>query len=360
MEEIKIIRTANPKQKPPENDLPFGKYFTDHMFVLEYDEGEGWHSPVIKPYEPLQIDPATMVLHYGQAVFEGLKAYPTKDGRTLLFRPRRNFERLNASDERLCIPALDVDFAIHALKELIKVDIDWIPKAPNTTLYIRPFVIATEIAIGVHPSHSYKFIIILSPVGPYYPEGLDPVRICVEDEYVRTVKGGIGFTKASANYAISLKGQEKAKELGFTQVLWLDGVERRYVEEVGTMNIFFKIAGEVITPELSSGSILAGVTRDSVIQMLKHWGVPVHERKIDIQEIIDAAKNGALEESFGSGTAAVVSPIGEFFTEGESLKVGNGETGELAKRLYGELTGLQYGDKEDVFGWVVDVNEETR
>ncbi|MDR1687823.1 MAG: branched-chain amino acid aminotransferase [Clostridiales bacterium] len=352
--EIRIEKTKNPRQRPPVGDKSFGKYFTDHMFVMDYEDGKGWNSPAIVPYAPFQAEPAMMVFHYGQAVFEGLKAYKTDDGRILLFRPQKNFARLNASDERLCIPALDEEFVLKALIELIKIDADWIPTDENTALYIRPFVIATEPALGVHPSHTYKFMIILSPVGPYYAEGLNAVKIYVEDEYVRSVKGSIGFTKATANYAISLKGQEKAMQKGFTQVLWLDGVHRKYVEEVGTMNIFFKIGGKFVTPVLE-GSILPGVTRDSVIQIAKSWGFEVEERKIEIGEIFKAYEDGTLEEIFGSGTAAVVSPVGELYWEGKTIVIGERKIGEYSQKLYDELTGIQYGRLEDRFGWTVEV-----
>ncbi|MDR3091951.1 MAG: branched-chain amino acid aminotransferase [Clostridiales bacterium] len=348
---IKKNLTDSPKTKPADSDLVFGKYFTDHMFLCEYTEGIGWHDPEITPVADLSLSPAAMVLHYGQAIFEGLKAYRAEDGRILLFRPRDNFARLNLSAARLCIPNIDIDFALGALKELLETEKAWIPGSSGTSLYIRPFVIADEPALGVHISRSYKFIILLSPVGPYYKEGLDPVRICVEDEYVRAVRGGVGFTKAAANYAISLKGQEKAQGLGFTQVLWLDGVERRYVEEVGTMNVFFKIGGEVVTPELSGG-ILAGITRDSALKLLGKRGIPTAERRVSLDEVIEAGEAGRLEEAFGSGTAAVISPISEFYYAGRTVRVGTGGAGEISKWLYDELTGIQYGRREDTFGWV--------
>lgn len=349
---ISVTLTKNKKQKPDENNLSFGKYFTDHMFVWDYEEGEGWKNARIVPYAPFPIDPAAMVFHYGQAVFEGLKAYLAKDGAVRLFRPEMNFARMNKSDERMCIPHFDEDFALYALKELIKIDRDWIPSAPGTTLYIRPFVIATEAAVGVHPSHSFMFIIILSPVGAYYPTGLEPVKIIIEDEYVRAVRGGVGFTKSSANYAISLKGQEKAIEKGYAQVLWLDGIERKYVEEVGTMNVFFYIGGKAVTPALG-GSILPGITRDSVIRLLKSWNVPVEERKISIDEIFEANKSGALTEAFGSGTAAVISPIGELIMKDNHAVIGGGKIGALSQRLYDALTGIQYGEVKDDFNWMV-------
>ena len=277
MQEITIERTQHPKQKPTDQTrLGFGNYYTDHMFLMNYDEGKGWHDPRIVPYGPIELDPAAMCLHYGQEVFEGLKAYRTEDGRILLFRPDRNMARLNSSNERLCIPAIDEAFAVEAIKKLVSVDQDWIPTAEGTSLYIRPFIFATEAQVGVHPAQELLFAIILSPVGAYYPEGLNPVKIYVEDKYVRAVRGGMGYTKTGGNYAASLKAQDEAEKVGYTQVLWLDGVERKYIEEVGTMNVFFVIDDEIVTPELQ-GSILPGVTRMSCIELLKKQGYKVSE-----------------------------------------------------------------------------------
>jgi len=353
--DIKVTRTASPKQKPAKGgELGFGRIFTDHMFLMNYKEGEGWRDPRIVPYSQLSLDPASMVFHYGQAAFEGMKAYKDKDGNILLFRPKMNFARLNASDARLCMPALDEDFALAALKELIKADVDWIPVDDGTSLYIRPFMIAIDPFIGVRPSYEYLFIIILSPVGAYYPEGLAPVKIYVETEYVRAVRGGLGFTKAAANYASSLKSQQKAKDLGYTQVLWLDAIERKYIEEVGTMNVFFKIAGKILTPSLI-GSILPGVTRDSVIRLLKKFGYEVEERPLTLSEITDAYKAGVLEEAFGTGTAAVISPIGELNVNDWRLTLSDGKIGALSQKLYDTLTQIQYGAGEDYFGWVEKV-----
>ncbi len=354
MKDIQIKTTLNPNKKPkPDADkLGFGKHFTDHMFMMNYDEGQGWHDARIIPYQPVTLDPSCMVFHYGQTVFEGLKAYFTKDEQVLLFRPDRNFKRLNQSNDRLCIPHIDEEFAIEALKQLLTVDRDWIPKAEGTSLYIRPFIISTEPYLGVAPSSHYLFMIILSPVGSYYKEGINPVKISVEQHYVRAVAGGTGTAKTGGNYASSLKAQEESSKIGYSQVLWLDGKENRYIEEVGSMNIFFKINGEVITPALN-GSILEGVTRDSIIQLLKHWDVPVVERKISIDDIVQAHKEGVLEEAFGTGTAAVISPIGEFFWKNEKMVVNNGEIGKLTKELYDTLTGIQNGTKPDPFGWVV-------
>jgi branched-chain amino acid aminotransferase len=352
--EILIQKTKQPKSKPDQSNLGFGQYFTDHMFIMDYTEGKGWHDPRIVPYGPLELDPSIMILHYGQATFEGLKAYKTSDGQVQLFRPHSNMQRMNISNERLCIPALDVDFAVSAIKALVNIDKDWIPQAEGTSLYIRPFVISTEPHLGVHPAKTYMFIIILSPVGAYYPEGINPVKIYVESNYVRAVKGGLGFTKTPGNYAASIKAQEEANLKGYTQVLWLDGIEKKYIEEVGTMNVFFKINGEVVTPSLE-GSILAGITRDSTIKLLQHWGIPITERRISIDELVQAHKNGTLEEAFGTGTAAVISPIGELFYEGQTLTINEGQTGELAKRIYDTITGIQSGKLEDPFGWIVKV-----
>ncbi|PKM77051.1 MAG: branched chain amino acid aminotransferase [Firmicutes bacterium HGW-Firmicutes-15] len=351
---IKIEKTLTPKQKPNQNELGFGEYFTDHMFIMDYTEGKGWHDARIIPYAPLMIDPATMVLHYGQAVFEGLKAYQAEDGRVLLFRPHQNMERINISNDRLCIPSVDIDFTVEALRAIVREDQDWIPKAEGTSLYLRPFIIATDPYLGVRPSNTYQFIIIMSPVGAYYPEGINPVKIYVESKYVRAVLGGLGFTKTPGNYAASLKAQVEAKDKGYTQVLWLDGVEKKYIEEVGTMNVFFVIDDEVITPSLE-GSILAGITRDSTIALLKDWGVKVTERRISIQELYDAHARGSLKEAFGTGTAAVISPIGELNWDGNQILINDGNIGDLSARIYDTITGVQNGSLKDQFGWTVEV-----
>ncbi len=355
MQEITIDRTQHPKQKPTDQTkLGFGNYYTDHMFLMNYDEGEGWHDPRIVPYGPIELDPAAMCLHYGQEVFEGLKAYRTEDGRILLFRPDRNMARLNSSNERLCIPAIDEAFAVEAVKKLVSVDQDWIPTAEGTSLYIRPFIFATEPQVGVHPAQELLFAIILSPVGAYYPEGLNPVKIYVEDNYVRAVRGGMGYTKTGGNYAASLKAQDEAEKVGYTQVLWLDGVERKYIEEVGTMNVFFVIDDEIITPELQ-GSILPGVTRMSCIELLKKQGYKVSERKLSIDEVARAADEGRLREAFGSGTAAVISPIGELKWDDKVMTINNGEIGAISQHLYDTLTGIQWGKLPDPYGWTVEV-----
>jgi branched-chain amino acid aminotransferase len=355
--QIEITFSTTRKQKPSVDQLEFGKVFTDHMFVMNYTEGKGWHDPRITPYQPISLEPSAMIFHYGQSVFEGLKAYLTNDEQILLFRPDKNFERLNRSNERLCIPHIDEEFALVALKQLLTIEREWIPTKEGTSLYIRPFIISTDPYLGVAPAKHYQFMIILSPVGSYYKEGINPVKIAVEQQYVRAVVGGTGTAKTGGNYASSLKAQEVADKLGFSQVLWLDGKENKYIEEVGSMNIFFKINGEVITPALN-GSILEGVTRRSIIELLKHWNVPVVERKISIDEIYQAAKSGLLEEAFGTGTAAVISPIGEFFWQNEKFVIQDGETGEVTQELYDTLTGIQNGTKPDPFGWSVKVESE--
>lgn len=355
MEQIKIELTKTPKQKPQdENALGFGKIFTDHMFVMNYDKGEGWHNPRIVPYAPFELSPAAMCLHYGQEAFEGLKAYKTKDGEVQLFRPEKNMARMNSSNERLCIPLLDEEFCVEALKKLVKTEKDWIPTAPGTSLYIRPFVFAVDPFIGVHPSDHLIFAIICSPVGAYYPEGLNPVKIFVEQNYVRAVRGGMGNTKAGANYASSLKAQDEANKLGYTQVLWLDGIERKYIEEVGTMNVFFVIDGKVVTPALQ-GSILPGITRMSAVELLKHWGYTVEERPLSIDELVEAYENGKVDEVFGTGTAAVISPVGELKYGDNNMVINNNKIGTLTQKLYDNLTGIQWGEEEDTMSWIVKV-----
>lgn len=353
--DVEITLSKTKKEKPQADQLEFGKVFTDHMFIMDYMQGQGWYNPRIVPYQPITLEPSAMIFHYGQSVFEGLKAYLTNQDEVILFRPEKNFERLNRSNDRLCIPEIDVDFALTALKQLISVDRDWIPKVEGTSLYIRPFVIATEPYLGVSVSDRYQFIIIMSPVGSYYKEGIHPVKIAVETQYTRTVRGGTGEAKTGGNYASSLKAQEVSEKLGYSQVLWLDGIEKKYIEEVGSMNVFFKINGEVITPALN-GSILQGVTRASIIELLQYWKIPVVERQISMQEIYDAYQAGQLEEAFGTGTAAVISPIGEFFWNDEKLIVNHGETGDVSKKVYDTLTGIQSGKLADPLGWVTKIN----
>lgn len=355
---IRVELSQSKKPKPDSNKLVFGRNFTDHMFVMDYTEGIGWHNPSIVPYQGITLNPSCMIFHYGQSVFEGLKAFRTQNGDVQLFRPEKNIQRLNHSNDRLVIPPIDEELGLEAIRKLVEIDKDWVPEAEGTSLYIRPFIISTEPFLGVAPSHHYKFIIIMSPVGTYYKEGINPVKIAVEDKYVRTVKGGTGEAKTGGNYAASLKAQEMVEKEGFSQVLWLDGVERKYIEEVGSMNVFFKINGEVVTPELN-GSILAGITRDSVIQLLKHWNVPVSERRISMQEIYEAYENGTLEEAFGSGTAAVISPIGELYWEGKHLVLNEGKTGEISKKVYDTITGIQYGKIKDPLNWTIKVEKSS-
>lgn len=355
MYNIRIEKTTAPKQKPDkDNPLKFGTIFTDHMFVCDYEAGKGWCDPRIVPYQPLMLDPSCMVFHYGQEMFEGLKAYKSEDGRILMFRPDKNIERANKSEARLCMPEIPEELFMDALKKLIKTDEDWIPTKEGTSLYVRPFTIATDPFLGVRPSDTYKFIIILAPVGAYYESGINPVKIWIEDEYVRAVRGGIGEAKTGGNYVASLAAQVKAHDEGYAQVLWLDGVERKYIEEVGAMNIFFKINDVIVTPALN-GSILPGVTRDSAIALCKEWGIPVEERRISVDEIVEAARTGALLECFGTGTAAVVSPVGELRYEHDKLEIGGGTIGSVTQRIYDTITGIQLGRIEGPEGWSVEV-----
>ena len=350
MEKITVTLSKTHKPKPVGPDIPFGVLMTDHMFLMNYDTEKGWHDPRIVPYAPFQIDPACMVLHYAQELFEGMKAYRDPQGKIRLFRPEENFKRMNSSCERMSVPQVDVDFCVEAVKQLVALEKDWVPSAPNTSLYIRPFIFATDNHIGVHASHTYQFAVILSPVGPYYATGLAPVDIMIEEEDVRAVRGGTGFTKCGGNYAGSLRAGEKAEEKGFSQVLWLDGVERKYIEEVGAMNVLFKINGKIVTPELN-GSILPGITRKSCLQLLRDKGYEVEERRISVDELMAAAKDGTLEEAFGSGTAAVVSPIGMLSYRGEKFTVSGGKIGPVTQELYDTLTGIQWGKIEDPYGW---------
>jgi branched-chain amino acid aminotransferase len=351
---IRIMRTTSRKEKPKDKDLAFGNVFTDHMFVANFEEEKGWYDPRVEPYGPLPLDPATAVLHYGQGLFEGLKAFRGKDGRIRLFRPQKHVERLNRTARRMCIPALDPELILKSWTTLVEVDRGWVPSSVGTSLYIRPTVIASEPFLGVRPAREYLYYVILSPVGPYYPEGLAPTKIKVIDNYVRACAGGLGEAKTSANYAASLYAAEEAKHEGFTQVLWLDGVHRKYIEEVGTMNLMLKIGDEVLTPPLA-GTILAGVTRDSVLTLLGQWGVRVSERPISIDEVVNAARTNTLKEVWGTGTAAVISPVGELAYRDERIVVGGGRIGELTQRLYDAIVGIQYGTAPDTHGWTVEV-----
>jgi len=348
---IKIEKTTAPKEKPKKGEaLGFGHIFTDHMFVMNYTEGKGWHDARIVPYQNLSLAPSAMVFHYGQEMFEGLKAYKGADGKAYLFRPDMNAKRANKSNDRLCIPHIPEEDFVEAVRAVVEVDKDWIPEEEGTSLYIRPFVIATDEFLGVAPSKTYLFLVILSPSGAYYASGLAPVGIWIEDEYVRAVKGGMGFAKTGGNYAASLIAQVKAHDDGYSQVLWLDGVDRKYIEEVGAMNIFFKIDGKIVTPMLN-GSILPGVTRDSVLRLCREWGYEVEERRISVDELVAAAKSGKLEEVWGTGTAAVVSPVGKLRYQNDVMQIGGGEIGTLTQKLYDEITGIQWGKRPDPFGW---------
>ncbi|BBO00253.1 branched-chain amino acid aminotransferase [Sporolactobacillus terrae] len=342
------------KEKPGSAKLGFGKLFTDYMFEMDYSTEKGWHDARIVPYGPIQLDPAATIFHYGQEVFEGLKAYRTEDKRVLLFRPDKNMARMNQSCDRLNIPKIDEKFVIKAIKKLVAIEEAWIPSEPGQSLYIRPFIIGTDAALGVHPSATYKLLIILSPVGAYFGNSMSPVKIYVEDEFVRAVKGGVGYAKTAGNYAASLKAQTKSEKLGFDQVLWLDGVEHKYIEEVGSMNIFFKIDDEVWTPALN-GSILPGVTRASVIELLKKWGITVKEKKVSVNKLFKKAEKQKLKEVFGTGTAAVISPVGFLKWEDHVIKVANGKTGKLSQKLYDTITGIQSGKIEDKLGWTQEV-----
>ena len=352
---VERVEESELKTKPDEKALGFGAHFTDHMLVMSYREGAGWQEPVIKKYGDFSLDPAAMVLHYGQAIFEGLKAYRGKDDQIFLFRPADNLRRMNDSATRMCMPNIPVDEILAAMQRLLDLDRAWVPGAAGASLYIRPTMIATEAALGVRPSREYLFFVILSPVGAYYPEGFNPVKIYVTDKYVRAVKGGVGNVKTAGNYAASIMAALEAQEKGYTQVLWLDAIERRYVEEIGTSNIFFMINDELVTPALS-GSILPGITRDSVIKLAGSWGIKVVERAIAIDEVIAALADGSLQEIFASGTAAVISPVGALNYKGTEYAVNGETTGPLAQRLFDELQGIQFGDRQDDFGWRVPID----
>jgi len=357
--EVRVERVSPDrlKAKPAdESQLGFGKIFTDHFFNMKYSDNKGWHDAVIEGYRDICLDPAAVCLHYGQLIFEGMKAYRGKDGSIYLFRPADNFRRMNASAERLCMPTLDVDFTVNTLKKLVLLEKDWIPTSSGASMYIRPTMIATEAFLGVKPAAEYLFYIIVGPVGPYYATGFSPTKIYVTEEYVRAIPGGIGHIKAAANYAASMLAGKKAGEMGFTQVLWLDGVHRKYCEEVGTSNMFFLIGDELLTPPLG-GSILPGVTRDSVLQIARKWGMKVSERQISIDEVIDAAEKGTLNEAFASGTAAIVSPVGMIFYRGKEYNIKGGRIGALTEKLYNEILQIQYGEKEDPFGWRIKISD---
>lgn len=349
---IRYELTKSPKAKPQdETKLGFGHIFTDHMFVMDYITGKGWHDARIVPYEDFAISPAAMCLHYGQTVFEGLKAYRTANGDIQFFRPIENFKRMNVSNDRLVIPRIDEQDCLQALHALVEVDKDWVPHTDGASLYVRPFIISVDPFLGVKPADHYMFFIILSPSGAYYETGLNPVSIYVESKYVRAVRGGMGFAKTGGNYAASLIGQDEAHKQNYSQVLWLDGVEQKYIEEVGAMNIMFVIDGEVVTPMLQ-GSILPGITRKSAIDVCRAKGIPVSERRITIQEVADAYDSGKLNEVFGTGTAAVISPVGHLKWNDKVMTINNNEIGPISQMLYDTMTGIQWGKIEDTFGWI--------
>ncbi len=354
MNTISIQKTTNPRQKPTPGSLGFGKYFSDHMFIVEYDEDKGWHDARIVPYGPFSLDPAAKVLHYGQEIFEGLKAYRTKDNQINIFRPEANARRMIASCDRMCMQEIPEELFVEAVKKLVELDKDWVPSEEGTSLYIRPFLFATEAALGVHAATSYIFSIITSPVGAYYAEGINPIRIYVENDDVRAVKGGTGAAKCGGNYAASIRASQKAEDKNYAQVLWLDGVERRYIEEVGSMNIMFKIDNKIITPKLT-GSVLPGITRESCLCLLKEWGYEIEERLITIDELFQAYEKGIFEEAFGTGTAAVISPIKELTWKDKDIHLSNGQIGPVSQRLYDVLTGIQYGREVDTHNWVVSI-----
>ena len=354
IEPIRITRATARKPKPKDAELGFGTVFTDHMFVANFQEEKGWYDPRIEPYGPFPLDPAAAVLHYSQAIFDGLKAFRGVDGKVRLFRPQKHVERMNGSAKRLCIPALDLELGLESLKQVVAIDRDWVPSLVGTSLYIRPTIVADEAFLGVRPAKSYLYYVILSPVGAYYPEGMAPVKILVVDKYVRAVEGGVGGAKTGGNYAASLFASDEAKHEGYTQVLWLDGRERKYLDEVGTMNIMVKIGDEVITPPLT-GTILPGVTRDSVLTLLREWKVPVSERQVSIDEVVAAHKKGQLAEVFGTGTAAVISPVGELAYKGDKMVINGGKIGPLTQRLYDAIVDIQYARVPDTRGWTVEV-----
>ena len=353
-EAIRITKARTLKTKPKDAELGFGQIFTDHMFVADFQEEKGWYDPRIEPYGPLEMDPAAAVLHYAQAVFEGLKAFRGVDGKVRLFRPQKNIERLNNSARRMCIPPLDPDLALQSIVTLVGVEQEWVPPTIGTSLYIRPTIVANEPFLGVRPAKSYVYFVILSPVGAYYPEGMAPVKIRVEEKYVRAVEGGLGSAKTGANYAASLMAAEEAKHAGYTQVLFLDGVHRKFIDEVGTMNIMVKIGDEVITPPVG-GTVLAGVTRDSALSLMRTWGLKVSERPLTIDEVVAAHKSGALKEVWGTGTAAVISPVGELAYKNEKMVIHAGLIGELTQKLYDAIVGIQYGKAPDPDKWTVEV-----
>ena len=349
--DIRIEKTKTPQTMPPENALGFGKVFTDHMLIVDWTEGEGWHDARIVPFGRIDLHPASTVLHYGAEIFEGLKVYRREDGGIQMFRPQENVKRMNNSAERMSLPQMDEKDMLELMSTFVKLEEKWVPKSFGTSLYLRPFMFGNDEALGVHAVKNATFMIIASPSGSYYKEGINPVGIMIESEDVRTVRGGTGYAKCGGNYAASTRAGERAAKKGYSQVLWLDGVERRYVEEVGAMNVMFKINGEIITPMLT-GSILPGITRKSCIEVLKKFGYKVTERLLSIDELVEALENGTLEEAWGCGTAAVVSPIGKLAFGEKEYVIGEGKIGEITQKLYDTLTGIQWGKTADTFGWV--------
>lgn len=354
MAEIRFEQTATLKEKPDVSKIGFGKAFSDYMFEMDYNPKDGWHDPRIVPYRDISVSPANCTLHYGQAIFEGMKAFRTYDNRIVIFRPLDHINRLNNSARILDIPQVDVETVHQGLRKLIEIEKDWVPAKKGTSLYIRPFIFATDPYLGVSVSATYKMMIILSPVAAYYAAGFNPVKIMVEDTYVRAVPGGLGEAKTPANYAASLHAGLVAHEKGYDQTLWLDGVHRKYIEEVGSMNILFKIKGEIVTPALC-GSILSGITRKTVLSVAKEWGVPTAERRITIDEVHEAYQNGELEEVFGSGTAAVISPVGELYYKGEKMVINDGKIGPFTQKMYDHITGLHSGEVKDTLGFVEEI-----
>ena len=357
MEKIKYLIKERPEKVKIPEQLGFGVLYTDHVFEMDYDPTNGWHNPVIKPLEKHGIHPATMFIHYAQAIFEGLKAFKTVSGDIVIFRPDKHFERLNNSAKRICIPEVDIPFLLNALNELVAIEKDWIPKKEGESLYIRPFIYGNDQFLGVKPSSRYKLVILLSPVGAYYPEGFKPVKILVTDDYVRAVRKGMGECKTPANYAASLLAGQQAKEKGFTQVLWLDGIEQKYIEEVGTMNIFIQLKNEIVTPKLN-GSILPGVTRRSVIQILKDRALNITERAISIDEVMNEYKKGNLVGLFGTGTAAIISPVGSLNYKGQEMIFNTSSPEYLAQSLFEELTSIHYGKIEDKHNWLTWIEKK--
>lgn len=357
MSRIQITKTTAPKAKPDESALGFGKYYTDHMLIIDYTAGIGWHDARIVPFGNLALHPAAVVLHYGMEIFEGLKAYRRPDGRVQLFRPMENVRRMNNSARRLALPTMDEELGLEALRTFVELEQDWVPSAPGTSLYLRPFLYASEPNLALHAVHEATYVLIASPVGSYFPDGLKPVRIMIENSDVRAVRGGTGEAKCGGNYAAATRAGDVAETKGYSQVLWLDGVERKYIEEVGAMNVMFKIAGEIVTPKLT-GSILPGITRKSAIELLKHQGVNVSERLLSVAELTEACEKGTLEEAWGIGTAAIISPIGVLNYGGQDYVINGGEIGPFAQKLYDDLSAIQWGRGDDPLGWTMLIPEK--